>query len=105
MHGGLPAIRFTAALGLRAAGIWIGVRTMVALFGSLAGITLLPSALRDVIVILLVVAALAAIELRRRRELLFFANLGIAPATLVVLGGTAALLLELALVGAKAMWS
>jgi hypothetical protein len=105
MHGSLPAVSFTAALGLRAAGIWIGVRTMVALFGSLAGITLLPSALRDVIVIVLVVAALAAIELRRRRELLFFANLGFAPETLLALGGAVALLLELSLVTAKAVWS
>ena len=105
MHGGLPAARFTAALGLRAAAIWVGVRVMVALFGSLAGIPLLPSALRDVMVIVLVVAALAAVELRRRRELLFFANLGMAPATLVVLGGACALLLELALVAAKAVWS
>ena len=96
---------FTVALGLRAAGIWVGVRTMVALFGSLAGIPPLPSALRDVVVIVLVVAALAAIELRRRRELLFFANLGIAPAALVALSGAAALLLELGLVAAKAMWS
>lgn len=78
---------------------------MVALFGSLAGIPPLPSALRDVILIVLVVATLAAIELRRRRELLFFANLGITPAVLVSLGGAVALLLELALVAAKAVWS
>ncbi|MGK2933884.1 MAG: hypothetical protein ACSLFE_01400 [Gemmatimonadaceae bacterium] len=95
---------FTAALGLRAAGIWAGVRTMVALFGSLAGIPLFPSAPRDVILIVLVVAALAALELRRRRELLFFANLGIAPEALMAFGGAIALLLELALVAAKAVW-
>lgn len=78
---------------------------MVALFGSLAGIPPLPSAPRDVVMMVLVVTALAAMELRRRRELLFFANLGIAPAALVSLGGAVALLLELALVAAKVMWS
>ena len=104
MHGGSSAIRFTASLGLRAAGIRLAVRTMVALFGSLAGITLLPSAFRDVIVIVLVVAALAAVELHRRRELLFFANLGFAPEMLLALGGVVALLLELSLSMAKAVW-
>lgn len=105
MHRGLPAAPFTAALALRAAVIWIGVRITVALFGSLAGIPLLPSALRDVVVIVLLVSVLAAIELRRRRELLFFANLGIAPGTLLVLGGAVPLLLELSLMAAKAVWS
>jgi hypothetical protein len=104
MHGGLPATRFTAALGLRAAAIWVGARAMVALFGSLAGIRLVPSAPRDVIVMVLVVAALAALELRRRGELLFFANLGIAPEVLLALGGAVALVLELALLAAKAVW-
>lgn len=98
----LPDRLFVAALVRRTAWLWLAVRLMVGMFGILAGIPVIPTRPGTVIPIILVVASLAGLELHRRREFLFFANLGIAPATVVLLGIIPTLLLESMLVAAIA---
>ncbi len=98
----LPDRLFTVALIRRTIWLWLAVRLMVGMFGLLAGIPIIPTRPGTVIPIILVIASLAGLELHRRREFLFFANLGIAPAAVLLLGGGTALLFESMLVAAIA---
>ena len=99
----LPDRLYTVALIRRTTSLWVGARLMVGMFGFLAGIPVIPTRPGTVIPIILVVASLGGLEIHRRREFLFFANLGIAPAAVLLLGGGTALLFESLLVAAKAV--
>ncbi|MCR4339312.1 MAG: hypothetical protein NUW01_05430 [Gemmatimonadaceae bacterium] len=99
----LPDRLFTVALIRRTIWLWIGARLMVGMFGLLAGIPIIPTRPGTVIPIILVVASLGGLEIHRRREFLFFANLGVAPAAVLLLGVVTASLLELMLVAANSV--
>lgn len=99
----LPDRIFTAALIRRTTWLWVGVRLTVAMFGFLAGLSIIPTRPGTVFPIILVVASLGGLEIHRRREFLFFANLGVAPAAVLLLGVATVSLLELILVAANSV--
>lgn len=91
------------ALVRRAAWIWAGVRVTTAMLGVIAQLPLLPTSPAFVGLLVLLVTGLAGFDLYRRREFIFFANLGVAPTTVVLLGSVTALLLELVLIALKGL--
>lgn len=93
----LPDRFFTLRLIRRAAGLWVGARLILAVLSLLATAPVVPTTPVITSSMVLLVSGLAAIEARRRREFLLFANLGVAPATVVMLGAVTALVLELML--------
>jgi len=73
------------ALVLRAFGIWIGIRAIVAailLVARMDPIRLGPASVGEVVLLCIVVCTLDSL---RRRERALFANLGIRPAVLVMI--------------------
>ncbi|MBA3579664.1 MAG: hypothetical protein H0W42_06740 [Gemmatimonadaceae bacterium] len=81
----------------RAAGLWVGARLTLAVLSFLASASVVSTAPVITWPVVLLVAGLAAIEGHRRKEFLLFANLGVAPSTVVMLGAVTALVLELML--------
>jgi hypothetical protein len=81
----MPDPLFTRAIIIRAALLWIGVRTMIAFSGILGGRLLLPTGAAVSALIVGATVFLAGVELRRRDEFLFLGSLGHAPALLLTL--------------------
>ncbi len=84
----LPPPPFLGAIARRSVVLWIGVRGLLAIVG---GVRLAPVAAAAVVVL---TAGLLELDCRRRHEELFLANLGVASATLFVLGAIAPTLAE-----------
>jgi hypothetical protein len=100
----VPPNPFAFALVRRAAWLWAGVRVTTAMLAGIAQLPLLPTSAGLVGLLLLSVTGLAGFDLYRRREFIFFANLGAAPMTVVLVGSVTALLLELLLIALKGLF-
>lgn len=79
------------------------MRITTAMFGVIAGLPLLPTSPAFVALLVALVTGLGGFDVYRRREFLLFANLGAAPATVVLLGSVTALLLELLLIALRGL--
>ena len=90
----LPDRLFIRAFILRAIGLWLGLRVLVALLGLPGGTLVVPTGIIASVWIIATTAILCAIEFRRRGEFLLLASLGHSPVLLVVLSTLPVPLLE-----------